>query len=236
MHSNFRLTKWNIYKATFKVILINVPFALPARCSKTIRRPHLQLELVKLPIAAGVFAAAKILVGRMATSILRASSSDPSAGWGTGTWAAATLHCHCRTKGANGDIWAGVTEQRQEWKRNIHCPTNVITPGGLQTFQSWALNTVVHQSLQLGTSCGFTHSDSPSLPHNTEKQHKGTPSTPRQHPGAIFPFPSSSSTGSANPTGQPQALLPSHHTPSTIPACPPVPTALWLDNKTFMVF
>lgn len=79
MHSNFRLTKWNIYKATFKVIIINVPLALSARCSKTIRRPYLQL-LVKLPVAAGVLATVKTLVQRMATSILRASSSDPSAG------------------------------------------------------------------------------------------------------------------------------------------------------------
>lgn len=47
MHSNFQLTKWNIYKATFKVILINVPFAFSARCFKTIRRPYLQLELLK---------------------------------------------------------------------------------------------------------------------------------------------------------------------------------------------
>lgn len=79
MHSNFRLTKWNIYKATFKVIIINVPLALSAKCLKTIRRPYLQL-LVKLPVAAGVLATVKTLVPRMATSILRASSSDPSAG------------------------------------------------------------------------------------------------------------------------------------------------------------
>lgn len=70
MHSNFRLTKWNIYKDTFKVILINVPLALPARCSKIIRRPYLQLELVKLPIAAGVLSTVKILVQRMATFLL----------------------------------------------------------------------------------------------------------------------------------------------------------------------
>lgn len=80
MHSNFRITKWNIYKATFKVIIINVPLASSARCSKTIMRPYLQLELVKLPMAAGVLATVKTLVQTTATSILRASSSDPSAG------------------------------------------------------------------------------------------------------------------------------------------------------------
>lgn len=47
MHSNFRVTKWNIYKATFKVILINVPLAFSARCFKKIRRPYLQLESLK---------------------------------------------------------------------------------------------------------------------------------------------------------------------------------------------
>lgn len=126
MHSNFRLTKWNIYKATFKVILINVPFAWPARCSKMIRRPYLQLELVKLPIAAGVLAAVKILVQRMATCISRASSSDPSAGWGTGTWATPALHSHCWTKGA---IWAQTRMEMEYslsyWQNNPRRAPNI---------------------------------------------------------------------------------------------------------------
>lgn len=142
MRSNFWLTKWNIYTATFKVILINVPFAFSARLLKTIWRPYLQLESPKLHTAAGVLVTVKILVPTMATSTLIISSTSQwtagGGGWGTGTRAVLLLLCNCHcchqpVAKRRGLGSSHPTRTSPEWKWNMQY-SNIMIPGWSHTF------------------------------------------------------------------------------------------------------
>lgn len=142
MRSNFRLTKWNIYRATFKVLLINVPFAFSAQLLKMIRRPYLQLELLKLHTATGVLVTVKILIRTMATSTLIVSSTSQrtagGGGWGTGTWAVPVLlcNCHCchQPVAKRGDLSRShPTRTSPKWKWNMQY-SNIMIPGRFHIF------------------------------------------------------------------------------------------------------
>lgn len=162
-------------------------------------------------------------------SISRACSSDPSAGWGTGTWAAPALHGHCWAATGEGEHLSRTrTQTRPEWKWNIHYPTTRIIPAGFQTPNSSAVNAVVHQlwegAVALPTPTAWA---GPTTPEAAQRDSLHPSAAPR------WDWPNSQLIQHRIcPSHWAPALLPSHHSSSNAPACPP-----WQpDNKTFLVF
>lgn len=247
MHSNFRLPKWNIYKAIFKVILINVPLALPARCSKIIRRALSAIGIGETSYSCqsscnsenvGTKDGPLFIGAKDGHSISRASSSDPSAGWGTGTWAAPALHGHCWTTTGQGEHLSRTgTQTKPEWKWNIHYPTNRIIPAGFQTSNSSAINTVVHHQLQLwerAVALPIRNPEPAPQPREAAQRDSLHPSA-----GPRWNFPNSQLIQ--------HRICQSHWTASSSSPQPPhlwqcscllslCPRVWWPDNKTLVVF
>lgn len=108
-------------------------------------------------------------------------------------------------------------------------------PGGFQTFNSSAVNAVLHQSVQLRRSCGCTHTDSPSLPHNTRAAQRGSLHPPAA-PGATFHFPAHPTQDLPIPLHSLKLCSPGSQLQQNSSPLSLEPRVWWLDNKTFVVF